>query len=152
MKMLNLGSPIAQDHRGDKGSCCTLLKARRLNVDKYWGKEGVVPPTPELPISKVNSCKSLPFHWRFLLEDWLNLYTPGLTKLSKLGLQRHRLGHPWISRKSDARKKTELPQGTDAFHSWLFFPSTYKKTDAMEFPQLRVERRGKSRFVPISKE
>lgn len=35
MKMFNLGSPIAQDRRGDKGSYCTLLKARRLNVDRY---------------------------------------------------------------------------------------------------------------------
>lgn len=48
-------------------------------------KRGCCTPTPELHISKVNLCKSLPFHKRSLPEDWLNLYTVGLTKPSKVG-------------------------------------------------------------------
>lgn len=60
MKMFNLGSPIAQDCRGYKGSYCTLLKARRLNFDKYWGKQGVVPQLQNCTLPKLIFARAFP--------------------------------------------------------------------------------------------
>lgn len=109
MKMFNLGNAMAQDYRGDKGSYCTLLKARRLNFDKYWGKEGVVPQLQNHTFPKLIFARVFPSTEGSFPEDWLNLYTLGFTKLSKLGLQRYRLGHARTkSGKSDAKNRASI--------------------------------------------